>query len=562
MKRCPICDELIEEHLQVCPYCDEETGFEAETISKKACPVCGELIDETLLVCPVCGEDISPQTNSEHAPESVLEELEPVREPEPETIRKKACPVCGELIDEALIVCPICGEDITPQTSSDQAPEVAEEPVVILQPTLEVEPEPIVEEPQPVQEPEQEPEPEVAQEPVVIPQPEPVLESQPIVEEPQPMQESVQEPEPEITPEPVVIPQPEPEATPEPIVEEPQPMQEPEQAPEPETTHKKECPVCGELIDETLMVCPVCGEDITPQTNSEHAPESMVEEPEPVQEPKQEPVVIPQPEPIQEPKPIVAPQPEIVPKAEPEPKTRPVPPTVSKVAPQISVPEEPQKEIPVSSSKKTSPLLYVIIALLVIIIALLVIFLLRNQKSETEDKPVISQTEVVEEKPLTVPELLDSIAKMLPSEGQLIARFPDEARHCLYYLTDKKLYCYDAEKNMSDPIPVMREGFEVDVISAQLLEDGSTILLKVEDIAGKVSNYKLDTNTKNVMEVAVQKSIEKKEPVKATKPSVKKDPKPQTKREVKKREPVEEPEPPAKSTGFRLERVDKIPHSN
>ena len=488
MKRCPICDELIEEHLQVCPYCDEETGFEAETISKKACPVCGELIDETLLVCPVCGEDISPQTNSEHAPESVLEELEPVREPEPETIRKKACPVCGELIDEALIVCPICGEDITPQTSSDQAPKVAEEPVVILQP--------------------------------------------------------------------------EPEATPEPIVEEPQPMQEPEQAPEPETTHKKECPVCGELIDETLMVCPVCGEDITPQTNSEHAPESVVEEPEPVQEPKQEPVVIPQPEPIQEPKPIVAPQPEIMPKAEPEPKTRPVPPTVSKVAPQISVPEEPQKEIPVSSSKKTSPLLYVIIALLVIIIALLVIFLLRNQKSETEDKPVISQTEVVDEKPLTVPELLDSIAKMLPSEGQLIARFPDEARHCLYYLADKKLYCYDAEKNMSDPIPVMREGFEVDVISAQLLEDGSTILLKVEDIAGKVSNYKLDTNTKNVMEVAVQKSIEKKEPVKATKPSVKKDPKPQTKREVMKREPVEEPEPPAKSTGFRLERVDKIPHSN
>lgn len=475
MKRCPICDELIEEHLQVCPYCDEETGFEAETISKKVCPVCGELIDETLLVCPVCGEDISPQTNSEHAPESVLEELEPVREPEPETIRKKACPVCGELIDEALIVCPICGEDITPQTSSDQAPEVAEEPVVILQPTLEVEPEPIVEEPQPVQEPEQEPEPEIAPEPVVIPQPELEVEPESVVEEPELVQEPKQKPEPEVIP---------------------------------------------------------------------------------------EPVVIPQPEPVEEPKPIVAPQPEIVPKAEPEPKTRPVPPTVSKVAPQISVPEEPQKEIPVSSSKKTSPLLYVIIALLVIIIALLVIFLLRNQKSETEDKPVISQTEVVDEKPLTVPELLDSIAKMLPSEGQLIARFPDEARHCLYYLADKKLYCYDAEKNMSDPIPVMREGFEVDVISAQLLEDGSTILLKVEDIAGKVSNYKLDTNTKNVMEVAVQKSIEKKEPVKATKPSVKKDPKPQTKREVMKREPVEEPEPPAKSTGFRLERVDKIPHSN
>ena len=467
MKRCPICDELIEEHLQVCPYCDEETGFEPETISKKECPVCGELIDEALTICPVCGEDITPQVNSEHTLKSVVDETEHVqeleKELEPITINKKECPICGELIEEALMVCPVCGEDITPQTNTEYASEsVGEEPKLV----------------------------------------------------------KGSEQESEVTPEPIVEPQPEPAQALEPIVEESEFVQEPEEEPETEIISKKECPVCGELINETLLVCPVCGEDITPQTNSEHASGSIVEEAELVQGPIQvpevipEPVVVPQPGPtpapepiVKEPKPIVAPQPKMVPKAEPEPIVRPVPPTVSKVAPQISVPEDPQKEIPMYASKKTNPLLYVIISLLVIIIAILIIILFRNPKSETGDKPAISQTEIVEEIPLTIPELLDSIAKMLPSGGQLIARFPDEARHCLYYLADNKLFCYDAEENMSEPISVMREGFEVDVLSAHLLEDRSTILLKVEDIRGKVLNYKLDTNTKNVMEVVVETSI-------------------------------------------------------
>ena len=537
MKRCPICDELIEEHLQVCPYCDEETGFEPETISKKVCPVCGELIDKALTICPVCEEDITPQVNSEHTLKSVVDETEHVqeleKELEPITINKKECPICGELIEEALMVCPVCGEDITPQTNteyasesvgeepklvkgSEQESEVTPEPIVEPQPESAQALEPIVEEHEFVQEPEKEP--EVAPEPVVEPQPEPAQALEPIVEEP----EFVQEPEkePEVAPEPVVEPQPEPAQTPEPIIEGSEFVQEPEEEPETEIISKKECPVCGELINETLLVCPVCGEDITPQTNSEHVSGSVVEEAELVQGPIQvpevipEPVVVPQPGPtpapepiVKEPKPIVAPQPKMVPKAEPEPIVRPVPPTVSKVAPQISVPEDPQKEIPMYASKKTNPLLYVIISLLVIIIAILIIILFRNPKSETGDKPAISQTEIVEEIPLTIPELLDSIAKMLPSGGQLIARFPDEARHCLYYLADNKLFCYDAEENMSEPISVMREGFEVDVLSAHLLEDRSTILLKVEDIRGKVLNYKLDTNTKNVMEVVVETSI-------------------------------------------------------
>lgn len=399
MKRCPICDELIEEHLQVCPYCDEETGFEPKTISKR-CPICGELIDETFKVCPICGEDITPQTYSEHAHH--------------------------------------------------------------------------------------------------------VLES--VVEVPELVKDSEIESAPEIIPKLVDEPQPEPTLAPEPIVEESELVQGPEQELEPA-----------------------------------HTPKPIAEKPTPVQEPK----------------PIVVPQPEMVSKVEPDPKVCPIPPTVSKADSHIIVPEEPQKYIPISSWKKNSPLLYVIIVLLVIIIALLLISILKSPKSEKEDKSEITQTEVVKEKQLTIPELLDSIAKMLPSGGQLIARFPDEARHCLYYLADKSLYCYDAEKNMSDPISVMHEGFEADILSAQLMEDGSTILLKVEDINGKELSRKLDTNTKNIMEVVISKGIEKREPIKDKKTSVKKVPKRQTKRKT-----MEEPELPAKGTGFRLERVDKIPHSN
>lgn len=49
-KRCPIRDELIDEHAKVCPYCDEKTGFEQES-SKTSCPICGELISEDADIC-------------------------------------------------------------------------------------------------------------------------------------------------------------------------------------------------------------------------------------------------------------------------------------------------------------------------------------------------------------------------------------------------------------------------------------------------------------------------------------------------------------------------------
>lgn len=37
-KNCPICDELIDEHVQECPYCHEKTGFEPAAPAQPAKP--------------------------------------------------------------------------------------------------------------------------------------------------------------------------------------------------------------------------------------------------------------------------------------------------------------------------------------------------------------------------------------------------------------------------------------------------------------------------------------------------------------------------------------------
>jgi flagellar basal body-associated protein FliL len=106
-----------------------------------------------------------------------------------------------------------------------------------------------------------------------------------------------------------------------------------------------------------------------------------------------------------------------------------------------------------------------------------------------DDVAPVETTDVSEDSEdidLTVPALLDSIKSMLPSvKGQLVASFPDDSRACLYYVANKKIFCYDARQNMSAPLPIKHKGIRMDILSARLQGNGSALQIQAKDIEGK-----------------------------------------------------------------------------
>lgn len=149
MKRCPICAELIDEQLTVCPFCGEQLQTAPPPVSpapvadtqpsQKSCPICGEMIDAHLSVCPICGENIG-------APQSVVEpQTEPVAAPRPEREPERVAPPRPEREPEPVA---------PPRLEREPEPVAASRP--------ELEPEPVVPpRPERKQEPVPEPEPEV-----------------------------------------------------------------------------------------------------------------------------------------------------------------------------------------------------------------------------------------------------------------------------------------------------------------------------------------------------------------------------------------------------------------
>ena len=121
MKKCPFCDEMIDDGLSVCPICGEELGEtsppkqesvieESASTGKRECPICGEMIDAHLDVCDICGEP----THFHDAQESVEEipvvpvERPAVKQQLPEEGKKKSNRsfIIGLL---ALLLLAICG---------------------------------------------------------------------------------------------------------------------------------------------------------------------------------------------------------------------------------------------------------------------------------------------------------------------------------------------------------------------------------------------------------------------------------------------------------------------
>ena len=109
MKKCPFCDEMIDDGLSVCPICGEELGEtsppkqesvmeESDVVEKRECPICGEMIDAHLDVCDICGEPThfhDVQEEPTEVPE-IIEETESItsiEEAEPVTTVKQDNPV-------------------------------------------------------------------------------------------------------------------------------------------------------------------------------------------------------------------------------------------------------------------------------------------------------------------------------------------------------------------------------------------------------------------------------------------------------------------------------------
>ena len=91
MKKCPFCDEMIDDGLSVCPICGEELGEtsppkqesvmeESAATGKRECPICGEMIDAHLDICDICGEPTHFHDVQEEPTEipEIIEEAEPV----------------------------------------------------------------------------------------------------------------------------------------------------------------------------------------------------------------------------------------------------------------------------------------------------------------------------------------------------------------------------------------------------------------------------------------------------------------------------------------------------
>lgn len=144
-------------------------------------------------------------------------------------------------------------------------------------------------------------------------------------------------------------------------------------------------------------------------------------------------------------------------------------------------------------------------------------------------------------KELTTYEVFDSLSNMLPKGSIVVARFPDEERHCMYYLNSGILYYFDGkQKNLEE---VMISGVDNGSVESALL-DKEEKFISIEVNFGKVNKlYRLNTMNRNIVDMDQTVGSSRKDSEEPEKEKKASKPRKEEKKEEVEQEPQKQKEP-------------------
>ncbi|MBQ5377389.1 MAG: hypothetical protein IIU48_02595 [Prevotella sp.] len=144
-------------------------------------------------------------------------------------------------------------------------------------------------------------------------------------------------------------------------------------------------------------------------------------------------------------------------------------------------------------------------------------------------------------KELTTYEVFDSLSNMLPKGSIVVARFPDEDRHCMYYLNSGILYYFDGkQKNLEE---VMISGVDNGSVESALL-DKEEKFISIEVNFGKVNKlYRLNTMNRNIVDMDQTVASSRKDSDEPEKEKKASKPRKEEKKEEVEQEPQKQKEP-------------------
>lgn len=110
-------------------------------------------------------------------------------------------------------------------------------------------------------------------------------------------------------------------------------------------------------------------------------------------------------------------------------------------------------------------------------------------------------------KSLGVDEAFDSVVAILPKKSQIVARYPDETRHSLYYLNSGVMYCFDGKSKLLEQVTINNVPDAV-IEKAELSADEQYITLWVTAGEQKML-FRLNSMNGNIVDISDQRPAEK-----------------------------------------------------
>lgn len=110
-------------------------------------------------------------------------------------------------------------------------------------------------------------------------------------------------------------------------------------------------------------------------------------------------------------------------------------------------------------------------------------------------------------KSLNVDESFDSVVAILPKKSQIIARYPDETRHSLYYLNSGAMYCFDGKTKLMEQVTINNFP-DAYIEKAELSEDEQYITMWVTAGEQKMM-FRLNSMNGNIVDISDQRPADK-----------------------------------------------------